>query len=364
MFLAIRPVEAHLGDTVPRWRCSRESSLASTAPNGDSRRSAKRSPSHRPKDRPSTPSPRSTRARPTAPASTPPTGSTKASKNDGAEPRGLDPRRTTQLNGARRERRTPARPAARARRNRRNAACARRPAQQPLSRDRHGRHRDRALARRHLLGADRPPQAGRSWKPASLVLGLDGSASALAAVRRRTSSRHDSAQPSRSSPRLATIRPGQRAPGQTRSIPGIPSIRSLHSSNAPEKQTSSSSARAASTVSAHSGASANGSPIRPGAPSSSCTRPPPQTHLRATPENLRPRVVTRWCRALGQGGVLCRATGLFKPNLNAGHDVEDTFWGLGFACLSEGVSRAEATRKAICWPFVKLSDGLEPSTPS
>ena len=43
-------------------------------------------------------------------------------------------------------------------------------------------------------------------------------------------------------------------------------------------------------------------------------------------------------------------------------------WGqvLGTGC---GASRAlgvhvEATKKAICWPFVKPSDGLEPSTPS
>jgi hypothetical protein len=32
--------------------------------------------------------------------------------------------------------------------------------------------------------------------------------------------------------------------------------------------------------------------------------------------------------------------------------------------LKEGAYRFEATKKAICWPFVKPSDGLEPSTPS
>src|SRR5206468_2995185 len=43
-------------------------------------------------------------------------------------------------------------------------------------------------------------------------------------------------------------------------------------------------------------------------------------------------------------------------------------WGqiLGTGCGTvEGRSyRFEATKKAICWPFVKPSDGLEPSTPS
>ena len=32
--------------------------------------------------------------------------------------------------------------------------------------------------------------------------------------------------------------------------------------------------------------------------------------------------------------------------------------------LEQSVDAAEATKKAICWPFVKPSDGLEPSTPS
>ena len=43
-------------------------------------------------------------------------------------------------------------------------------------------------------------------------------------------------------------------------------------------------------------------------------------------------------------------------------------WGqvLGTGCgsVATGSYRAKATKKAICWPFVKPSDGLEPSTPS
>jgi hypothetical protein len=38
--------------------------------------------------------------------------------------------------------------------------------------------------------------------------------------------------------------------------------------------------------------------------------------------------------------------------------------GTGLGRLRERASRVEATKKAICWPFVKPSDGLEPSTPS
>ena len=43
-------------------------------------------------------------------------------------------------------------------------------------------------------------------------------------------------------------------------------------------------------------------------------------------------------------------------------------WGqvLGTGCgsVETGSYRAKATKKAICWPFLKPSDGLEPSTPS
>ena len=60
-------------DTVPRWRSSRVSSSASTAPTGVSKRSARRSPLHRP-TRAWKPSRRFTRARRRAPASTRRTG--------------------------------------------------------------------------------------------------------------------------------------------------------------------------------------------------------------------------------------------------------------------------------------------------
>ena len=38
--------------------------------------------------------------------------------------------------------------------------------------------------------------------------------------------------------------------------------------------------------------------------------------------------------------------------------------GTGCGVLGSPSYRAEATKKAICWPFLKPSDGLEPSTPS
>jgi hypothetical protein len=38
--------------------------------------------------------------------------------------------------------------------------------------------------------------------------------------------------------------------------------------------------------------------------------------------------------------------------------------GTGLGRLRERTSCVEATKKAICWPFLKRSDGLEPSTPS
>jgi len=38
--------------------------------------------------------------------------------------------------------------------------------------------------------------------------------------------------------------------------------------------------------------------------------------------------------------------------------------GTGSRRASVGLAPGEATKKAICWPFVKPSDGLEPSSPS
>jgi hypothetical protein len=38
--------------------------------------------------------------------------------------------------------------------------------------------------------------------------------------------------------------------------------------------------------------------------------------------------------------------------------------GTGCGSAERWTYAAEATKKAICWPFLKPSDGLEPSTPS
>jgi hypothetical protein len=56
------------------------------------------------------------------------------------------------------------------------------------------------------------------------------------------------------------------------------------------------------------------------------------------------------------------------PFVRAKNLIRRRTWGqiLGTVCgtVESRSYRFEATRKAICWPFVKPSDGLEPSTPS
>ena len=47
----------------------------------------------------------------------------------------------------------------------------------------------------------------------------------------------------------------------------------------------------------------------------------------------------------------------------ASEEAGDRSWGWVRGCLSDGSTPCKATKKAICWPFVKPSDGLEPSTP-
>ncbi len=60
-----------------------------------------------------------------------------------------------------------------------------------------------APARRRLLGADRPSEAGPDWEPRNVVVGLDGSAAALTALAATDELAARSVQPWRSSPRPA-----------------------------------------------------------------------------------------------------------------------------------------------------------------
>jgi hypothetical protein len=59
---------------------------------------------------------------------------------------------------------------------------------------------------------------------------------------------------------------------------------------------------------------------------------------------------------------------LSDPCVQAKNSLGLERWGqvLGTGCgaLENQWYRGEATKKAICWPFLKPSDGLEPSTPS
>jgi hypothetical protein len=64
------------------------------------------------------------------------------------------------------------------------------------------------------------------------------------------------------------------------------------------------------------------------------------------------------------GGALCSPIPLFRPKKLPEFEHWGQVLGTGLRLIETRSYRVEATKKAICWPFVKPSDGLEPSTPS
>src|SRR5581483_8534308 len=66
--------------------------------------------------------------------------------------------------------------------------------------------------------------------------------------------------------------------------------------------------------------------------------------------------------------LLRRCSVVVNPSVQAKTLTYCRTWGqvLGTGCgpVEARAYALEATKKAICWPFLKPSDGLEPSTPS
>ena len=134
------------------------------------------------------------------------------------------------------------------------------------------------------------PTREETWRPRRIVVGLDSSGYALAALSTADELAGNSAAPSKWCLRPAGMGSTATSPGRIEFRAGIPRMRPTHSSSGLTPPTSSSSDHAVCTVSAHWAASVSASHTRLTARCSSFTSPRPSTVPDASPD---PRVASR-----------------------------------------------------------------------